>query len=246
MATRDDIDRRFDTVATYPTAIAAELAASALREEGIEAQVRDANVSSVMPHLAAALGNVRVDVPVEDAARAHELLRQIDRVDTDDLTDDPRCPACDSTYLAERKNRMECQRCGHRFAHEDAGEPRHGALQKGYRGRAERPAAGHDVFLLRQNSKGMGMFIGLLAGFAFALLVAREGPGFVWLLLLGPALGWMVGRRWVYYVCSDPQCRARLRSHERRCPGCRGIVRGEIARAADHWVERAARRRGGH
>jgi hypothetical protein len=232
-------ERRFETVGSYPTPVAAELAAAALREEGIDAQLRDVNTSSVLPHLTSALGYVKLDVPADDAARARQLLRDIETTESDELTDEPRCPQCDSTYLKERGDSFECQRCRHRFAHEDAGEPLHGAGRVGYRARAKSPPGGHDVFRLKRNSKGIGLFVGFLSGSALWMFVA---PELAWLIGMS-AVGWIAGRQWEYLVCSDPQCRARLRSDTQRCPACNGHVQGDITHAADHWVRRAELKR---
>jgi ribosomal protein S27AE len=232
----------FETVATYPTAIAAELAAAALRNEGIAARLRDAQVSSVLPHLTAAFGYVKLDVPAADAERARALLRDIEATETDDLSDEPRCPACGSTYLAEKRGQLECQRCGARFDPEDAAEPLHGAGADGYRGRARRQKLRGDVFRLRRDRKGMGLFLGFMVGFASTLAMGAgpQGPA----LMLGlAALGWVVGRAWIYFECSEGSCRARLRSDMKRCPACSGAIHGEIERAADHWVRREALRR---
>jgi hypothetical protein len=229
------MDERFATVASYPTQLEAELAAAALREDGMEARLRD-----VHAHVTGALANVKLDVPSADAERAARLLASIEARDTDELSDEPRCPACESTYLRERGGRWQCQRCSHAFEPEDAAEPLHGAGPESYRLRSKRPPQGQDVFRLRRSHQGVGLFIGLLLGFVGGL-----GAGLAPALgaILGGLAGWALGRAWVHFVCSDARCRVRLRSDTRQCPGCGAVVHQQIARAADHWVERAALRR---
>ncbi|HET6584308.1 MAG TPA: hypothetical protein VFG69_12685, partial [Nannocystaceae bacterium] len=89
---------------------------------------------------------------------------------------------------------------------------------------------GRPVFRVRATWRLSGTFWGGLAGMfaGFAL------PSFLLVGIAGGATaGFFAGRTIRRGRCSDPDCRHRLRADDRACPGCGGIVRGEIARSDD-------------
>jgi len=53
------------------------MAASLLRNEGIEVELTDAGLAGINPLLSPAIGGVRLLVPERDAERARALLREL-------------------------------------------------------------------------------------------------------------------------------------------------------------------------
>lgn len=96
------------------------------------------------------------------------------------------------------------------------------------------------MFRLRRANRGMGAFLGLVAGIALGAVFPELGP----FVLVTPFLGWWAGGAVGHDVCSEPTCRAELPQGAKRCRACDGRVRGAVTRASDHWVKRAAWLRG--
>jgi hypothetical protein len=85
-----------------------------------------------------------------------------------------------------------------------------------------------------------------LLGALFAGVViagAEVNPAFGVVAVLLPIVGYVMGRRVVTYLCSEPSCRAELSPAARECPSCRGAVAGTIRFAHEHFSEAAAVRR---
>lgn len=90
----------------------------------------------------------------------------------------------------------------------------------------------------------IGAGLGFAAGFAIAALLKSLFPlmtGFV----LGMGAGHLYGKSRRFFLCSDPDCRVRIRDQE-RCPGCGRLVAGTIAsfdrrlEAEERWEEEQA------
>jgi hypothetical protein len=89
---------------------------------------------------------------------------------------------------------------------------------------------GRPVFRVRATWRLSGAFWGGLAG----MLAGIAAPTWILLGLVGGATtGFVAGRTIRRGRCSDPDCRHRLRAGDEICPGCGGVVRGEIARFDD-------------
>src|SRR5436305_15066889 len=67
------------TVGAFSTAVEAELARNRLAEEGIAAQLGDAEAVTMLWAFSGALGGVKVLVAAEDAERAEAILQRVKR-----------------------------------------------------------------------------------------------------------------------------------------------------------------------
>ena len=93
------------------------------------------------------------------------------------------------------------------------------------------------TFRVRHTSTGAGLFLGLLAGGAAAIIAGLAlhlfGSVLALLLLIGACAGFLLGRRRHRFQCADPQCEAALSVADARCPECAARVDGELASAND-------------
>jgi hypothetical protein len=239
--------------AAFPTPVDAELARMRLQSEGIEAVVVEA--ASFNPMLSSALGNeVRVREP--DLERARGVLGELivpEAGDDGEGEDVVRCPRCELAYcsltrlraktsttvplagllsipfLLFEPKRWYCEKCEHVWDNPKDGPKAMTPLLPG----DPRP-----VFRLRRRAIGMGVFLGLVAGFLFNLIVP---VGFV--ALFGAVFGGVVGSLIEKELCSEPGCRAQLTRHDTTCARCKGSVAGAIERASEHYVAAADFRR---
>jgi hypothetical protein len=85
------------------------------------------------------------------------------------------------------------------------------------------------VFRIHESRSVFFVLLGVLAMGLLAILV-QSG----WLLLL-PALGWELGRRYPHYRCSDSDCASRVRLGDGRCPGCEQLLVGTLRNPRDRW-----------
>ena len=109
---------------------------------------------------------------------------------------------------------------------------------------------GRPVFRLKQDQLGVGAFAGLFVGGAggvgVAALTAGSNALVAALAGAGVVVGAAIGRRLRRAICADPSCGAVIPRGTKTCPGCDGIVAGDIRHrndrldAADRWVERQA------
>lgn len=256
------------TVRRYADPIVANADRAHLLADGIQAHVIEA--LSFNPLLAGAVGAIQLQVAESDLERAEEILAAggpaalVLAGDDGEGSDVVRCPRCELTYCtfarpgprgsgaglvnivgllawlvgAARKPRWHCDRCGHVWDDPKEGPRAMTRLEPG----DPRP-----TFRLRRAHTGMGLFVGLIAGFFVVLVAAALGPvGVPVAVFAFPCCaigGWFVGGRLRYDVCSEPQCRTRLTSDMETCPGCRGEVAGVIATADEHYVAAADFRR---
>ena len=255
------------TVRTYLDPTAAQLARTNLMSHGIEAHVIDA--ASFNPILNGATGGSRVEVREGDHARAASILR--DRPGDGELDDGEgsgvvRCPRCELAYcfhermrlegssaattvaffaapfLLLRRKRWHCHRCGFVWDDPKAGPEAMTALA---------PDDPVPVFRLRRAHPGMGLFLGLLAGFAVQLVLGAAFSGdqgaapliFVLSFCVVPPLGFMIGRAFGHDVCSEPGCRTLLPAGRDECPRCRGAIAGRVQSVEEHYVAAAEVRR---
>ena len=130
------------------------------------------------------------------------------------------------------RKRWHCARCEHVWDDARKGPAEMTRLEPG----DPRP-----VFRLRRAHAGMGLMLGLVAGF-FAAIVLRGGLG-VLVGIAATAVAWILGAAMRYEVCSEPQCRAPLPPDAEECPGCKGTLAGEVRAAADHYAAAADVRR---
>ena len=250
------------TLRRYLDPIEAQLDRARLEAEDIPARVIEP--TGFNPALTLAAGGVTLDVRAEDALRAERILAEpgVDLTvggddDPDDGPDAVRCPRCELPYCtferpklrglapggigllhllayglgAAAPKRWRCQRCEHVWDDPAEGPKTMTRLAPG----DPRP-----VFRLRRAHAGMGVFLGVMAGFFAVILL--HGPGAV-LLFVAPVLGWALGRSIGADVCSEPRCREPLSPRAEACPGCKGSVAGRVRSAAEHYAAAADFRR---
>jgi hypothetical protein len=235
-------------VASFPDATLAHLARQRLSSEGLEARLADEHTASIDPLLAGAIGGVKLLVRDEDVARVRAVLDAEGDATGDAEDDEPSCGACGSAYLTRRspaffalrralglveRGTSEpwwCERCGSEV------DPTEAAAASPYRAKPSR--VGEPVFRFERGRAALGATFGLFGG---ALGAAMGHPELLGLLPLGGAL---LGNGVVRAVCSRPGCGAPLDPQATRCPGCRGVVAGEVRSLREHWVRRAAWKRG--
>ncbi len=141
--------RHLEIVETFSNPWDAELARARLEGEGISAVVADLHLIGMDWMLSSAVGGVKLKVPIEEAARARELLgkenplSQLRLVTAEDGAE-PRCPRCRSEDLYRRtwsregfflgtvllgfpfpffRRRWVCRRCGGVWKRGDLPEP---------------------------------------------------------------------------------------------------------------------------
>jgi hypothetical protein len=89
------------TIATFMTSHDAHMLRIRLESAGIPAQVSDDTTASIAPHLANAIGGVRVQVPEEAFVEAKEFLGHETTEDEVDLREELVCPKCGSQNIAQ-------------------------------------------------------------------------------------------------------------------------------------------------
>ena len=228
------LDRYLDT-------ITAELVRARLEGEGIRAFVAEA--LSTNPLWSFAGGGTTVSVAARDEELARAVLVQLRRenaaAEPSDDAVDVRCPRCESEYcfyerprFAVSAKRWRCRKCDHVWDDDDEGR------------RTRLTVADGDlvpVFRLRRGSPGMGLFLGLIVGGLSAM--ALGGALALAAFVLAPLVGYALGSVLRSDVCSEPTCRAPLRSGLEACPGCAGVLAGIVTTAAAHHAAAADVRR---
>jgi hypothetical protein len=252
-------DGRLVTVRRYLDPLAAQLARTHLSAEGIHAYVIEA--ASFNPLLTGAAGGVQLQVSERDVERVEAILEASapgasTAIDDEEGPGAVRCPECELAYCFHQRPRVRtssllslavlvaipavifgpkrwhCHKCGHVWDDPKEGPAEITRLEPG----DPRP-----VFRLRRAHGGMGLFIGLSAGFLGGVVA---GPGLGLAVALGAILvGWLVGRSLRYDVCSEPECRAPLPSDAEDCARCKGSVAGVIRGAEKHFSAAADFRR---
>jgi hypothetical protein len=230
------------TIRTYSRVIDARLAQVRLQGAGMPAYLLDEAVASIDPFLTNAIGGVKLQVRLTDEAAARELLdRSIDDDAGDEETmdpDEPRCPRCDSEYVfptgkashSDAARQLRCKRC-HYLGDAEAFAPRPPTGQAPS-GRHENERA--PAFRLIRSRGLAGGVAGFFAGFIItAIFIAQIGP---WGFILGTLIGAIVGRSWKYAVCSDPNCRTRIRPTVSTCEGCKRPIRARVKSEGEHFI----------
>lgn len=223
----------------------AQLARARLESEGIEVFIPDEQTATIDPLLIDAIGGVRVQVRLSQAARAKAILDEPPSEEEDDaalLEEGPFCPACESPYVFKSgvtRSSLTCQKCDHTWSAADAPTPRPRRLTT-YRERGTTRREEQPVFRLRRSSPIVGLFVGSALGLLVELAAGTGGI----VLTLGAVAGFFFGRGYTKDYCSDPDCRTPLRAKMKKCPGCAGQIHWVILRAPDHHAARAAWLRG--
>jgi hypothetical protein len=244
----------FVTLRRYADQFEAEIARGLLEAEGIQASIVTASGMGLLNHGPQA---AVLQVRESDLRAADELLRAstADETDPEPGADVVRCPRCELEHchfgyprgfgavpgvamlmagwhrVFERKC-WRCAKCEHTWDEREEGlfEPSQFA-----------PDDPRPTFQLVRRRAGTGGVLGFFAGW-LVVIAARHALAAGALVFL-PIAGWLVGRSWKHFVCSDPSCRAELHSADATCPECRKTVAGSIAAAPDHYAEVAAVRR---
>ncbi len=236
----------------YGNSHEAHIAYGLLQAEGIHAVVIEA--AGFDPTLNEALATV-LRVYEGDVAEANALLSAAEPSDTDPQPggeDVVRCPRCELEYCYFGKprgitslpgpalffslfstKRWRCTKCAHVWDDPHAGP----AIPSQFAPEDPRP-----VFYLKRARPGIGVFWGAALGFLLLILINPSPYGLL-PILVGPAVGWLVGRSYKYGVCSEPLCRSRLRSSHEICPHCKKTVAGTISNAREHYAAVAEVRR---
>ncbi len=237
-------------VASYPDATLAHLALQALAADGIRGRLADEHTATIDPLLGGAIGGVKLLVLEAEAERARSLLEAPEAEGDDADADELCCPACDSPYVRRghgasarrwallglglpllfREPRWVCARCESDF---DEPAPR---ARADYRRAPAR--AGEPVFALARGHAASGAGAGLAAG---ALGFWMGVPELFWAL---PLAGALLGNGLTRTVCSKPGCGAALGPKDERCGACGGLVVGSVSTRREHWIRRAAWKRG--
>lgn len=250
------------TVRRYIDPVVAHADAAHLTAAGIQTHVVEA--SSFNPLLSNSIGGVQLQVGAAEVDRAEEILAAGGPGASAELDDGEgegvvRCPRCELAYCSfERprvlmnaplphaalvnvlgamlgRKRWRCHRCAHVWDDAKEGPAEMTKLEPG----DPRP-----VFRLRRAHAGMGLFVGLIAGFFAALVLAQPLGSLAVLVAVIVAGGaWSIGARLRYDVCSEPECRAPLSSDAEECPRCKGAIAGVIQTAEEHYSAAADFRR---
>src|SRR5262249_5092932 len=205
-------------VGKYLDLVAANLACAELEANGIAARVVE--VTGFNPLLVGAAGGHELHVDPARADDARKILARASArvVDTED-ENAVRCPRCELPYCYFGRGRTHgapavaqflafwtivlfplrwfiperwhCERCEHSSSRAQERKVPFTPLHE------DDPAP---VFLLVRRRSGMGLFIGLLLGLVLSVVVGGA-PGSI-PLLVGPVLGYIVGRSFRSYVCS--------------------------------------------
>lgn len=267
---RQEGDHVLVTVASYSTAVEAEMARALLQDRGITAFARESAGFNPLVNIAA--GGAIVEVRSYDEPQARALLEHVARTSTTDDNDsdgdgEVRCPRCELTYCFHETSlrsassgamfvgpliavlllpfgltgkRWRCHKCLHVWDDPSQGPARMTPLD---------PDDPRPVFRLRRHRAGTGLLLGSLLMMLFwAGVGAVHPPLSVALLLFGlgfglPLAGYKIGRRTITDLCSAPSCRAVLPRGAEDCPLCKGAVVGVIDAAHKHFSEAAAFRR---
>jgi hypothetical protein len=100
------VSDRIVTVAKFLQPMEAHLFRSRLEADGIDAFVADENMANIQLYLSPVLGGLRVQVHESDAETAREILRDLERAESEEertaTEDTPICPACQSSNLTRR------------------------------------------------------------------------------------------------------------------------------------------------
>jgi hypothetical protein len=250
------------TLRKYLDPIEGQLDRDRLDDAGIDARLVE---PSTNPLFTGTTGGVHVLVDSADVARAAAILRE--HAPSPVVDDEPdqdakvRCPRCELEYCTHRRpylrslgavatglslvglpllifgeKRWHCERCEYVWDDATSGPAQLTRL---------RPGDARPVFRLRRAHPGMGMLVGLVAGFFASMATSRafrDGRGAV-LFVATTVLGWLVGRAVGGDVCSDPKCRTPLPRSAETCPGCRNGVAGRVRSAAEHYAAAAEFRR---
>jgi Putative prokaryotic signal transducing protein len=95
-----------ETIGNYPDLASAQMAAGMLAAEGIEASIPDENMIGIDWRMATALQGIRVQVALDDAERARELLAHAaeesepDAVEVEEpVAGEDVCPRCQSASI---------------------------------------------------------------------------------------------------------------------------------------------------
>ncbi len=240
----------------YGNTVEAHIAGGLLEAAGIHAVVIEA--AGFDPTLNESLATV-LRVHEADVAEATAVLNASEPSDTDPQPggdDVVRCPRCELEYcyfgrprgvssvpgaalwfalasLVGTTKRWRCTKCGHVWDDPEQGP----TIPSQFAADDPRP-----VFYLKRARPGLGVFWG--AAFGLGLFILLGSPPYSVLLIPTVAMvGWLIGRSYKYGVCSEPQCRARLRTRDQRCPQCDKTVAGTISTAREHYTAVAEVRR---
>jgi hypothetical protein len=261
------------TVRQYLDPVQAQLACTHLTAEGIEAHVFEAASYNPMLSGAVGGARVQVregDLVRADALLTEHPGEEA--LDDGEGTGVVRCPRCELAYCSHSRlswgttsgtalsllmapvvlllplallapKRWRCQKCGHAWDDPKAGPAAITPLG---------PDDPRPVFRLRRAHAGMGLFLGSVAGLLAMTVVGAALPRgvpqpvsmlLVLGLIVGPVLGWGVGRSMKYDLCSDPVCRTPLPSDREDCPRCNGVIAGVVLTAEEHYSAAADFRR---
>ena len=247
------------TVRRYLDPLNAQMDRAHLEGAGIRAYVIEG--ASFNPLLGGVGGGVQLQVSERDVEQAEAILDAAAPADAAGGDDGEapgavRCPRCELSYCSfERdrlrgntghplsvlvslpwllfgKKRWHCARCEHVWD-----DPKEGPAEMT---RLE-PSEPRPVFRLRRAHAGMGLMIGLVAGFFVSVVAGGALGGLLGLAVIGAA--WLVGASLRYEVCSEPECRAPLLPGAEECSRCKGSVAGEVRAAAEHYAAAADVRR---
>src|SRR6187402_2200089 len=83
------------TVKTFDNYFTANIILTRLKQEGIQGYLLDENSVTIYPALANSLGGIKLNVDMEDAAVATELLRQFDEEYLKSVV----CPKCGTNHF---------------------------------------------------------------------------------------------------------------------------------------------------
>lgn len=100
---------------------------------------------------------------------------------------------------------------------------------------AQRYNEGLPVFRVTRHMRtvygGFGLVIGAVLGLATLLLL---GPSIgLGAPVVGLLVGAVIGRRTIFYQCSDSGCEIAISPSESQCPGCAGRIVGELTNASE-------------
>jgi DNA-directed RNA polymerase subunit M/transcription elongation factor TFIIS len=92
------------TVGNFPDLASAQMAAAALRSDGIESLIPDEHLAGVDWQMGTALHGIRLQVAPDDVEAAEALLAELQtEVATDDAPADEVCPKCGSEQIGPAK-----------------------------------------------------------------------------------------------------------------------------------------------
>lgn len=92
------------TVGNFPDLASAQMAAAALRAEGIESLIPDEHLAGVDWQMGTALHGIRLQVAPDDVEAAETFLEGLrTEVVDDDAPDEERCPKCGSDQIGPAK-----------------------------------------------------------------------------------------------------------------------------------------------